>query len=247
MIVLVLLAHVLATHVLPAKKLLTREILFCVLAWVLMGLWNPSAALILAIAHALIEVARWVANAFRATADGSSGAARYGLCVFVIAEAVHGGCLYGLLSVMEGSWLFRTSSMPWWAGDGGRMGPTLTTISIGVLGYLVLIWMGSSIIRLGIAPFEQQVMANREETGRGLGLRDAGRVIGWLESSVIYVLVLSGNTAGVGFLIAAKSIFRFGELKDSQNRKEAEYFLIGTLMSFAWSLAVASVVTWAVG
>ena len=85
MIVLVLLAHVLATHVLPAKKLLTREILFCVLAWVLMGLWNPSAALILAIAHALIEVARWVANAFRATADGSSGAARYGLCVFVIA------------------------------------------------------------------------------------------------------------------------------------------------------------------
>jgi len=39
--------------------------------------------------------------------------------------------------------------------------------------------------------------------------------------------------------LPAKSIFRFGELKDSQNRMEAEYIIIGTLLSFAWGVAAA--------
>jgi hypothetical protein len=40
-------------------------------------------------------------------------------------------------------------------------------------------------------------------------------------------------------LIAAKSIFRFGELKDSENRKEAEYILIGTFASFLFALVIS--------
>jgi hypothetical protein len=41
----------------------------------------------------------------------------------------------------------------------------------------------------------------------------------------------------IGFLIAAKSILRFGELRD--HRKEAEYVIIGTMWSFACGLVVA--------
>lgn len=36
----------------------------------------------------------------------------------------------------------------------------------------------------------------------------------------------------VGFLLAAKSVFRFGDLRDDQDRKRTEYVLIGTLLSF---------------
>ena len=36
----------------------------------------------------------------------------------------------------------------------------------------------------------------------------------------------------VGFLITAKSVFRFGDLKESKHRKLTEYILIGTLISF---------------
>jgi len=39
-----------------------------------------------------------------------------------------------------------------------------------------------------------------------------------------------------------KSLFRFGEIKDPANRKEAEYILIGTLLSFGFALAVGMVV-----
>ena len=74
---------------------------------------------------------------------------------------------------------------------------------------------------------------------RHLGLAEGGRVIGFLERSLILVFVLAGQPAGIGFLVAAKSIFRFGELTDSTRRRQAEYIIIGTLMSFLFGTAAA--------
>ncbi|WP_319477354.1 hypothetical protein [Marispirochaeta aestuarii] len=55
-----------------------------------------------------------------------------------------------------------------------------------------------------------------------------GRVIGYLERAIILVLMLSGNIAAIGFVLAAKGITRFRQLDD---RDFAEYVLIGTLLS----------------
>jgi len=74
---------------------------------------------------------------------------------------------------------------------------------------------------------------------RHFGLAEGGRVIGYLERSLILVFVLAGQPAGIGFLLAAKSIFRFGELTDSTRRRQAEYIIIGTLMSFLFGTAAA--------
>ncbi|TWT95881.1 hypothetical protein Pla108_29580 [Botrimarina colliarenosi] len=76
------------------------------------------------------------------------------------------------------------------------------------------------------------------------GFADGGKVIGRLERLLIYLFVLSNALGAVGFLIAAKSIFRFGELSDQKNRLEAEYITIGTLLSFAVGLAIAMGVRW---
>lgn len=67
-------------------------------------------------------------------------------------------------------------------------------------------------------------------------LPGAGRVIGLLERGLIFALILLGQPAGVGLLIAAKSILRFGALKD--DRALSEYVIIGTLASFAWAILV---------
>ena len=48
-----------------------------------------------------------------------------------------------------------------------------------------------------------------------------------------------GQPTGVGFLITAKSILRFGDVKESTQRKLTEYIIIGTFMSFGWGLAIA--------
>lgn len=69
-------------------------------------------------------------------------------------------------------------------------------------------------------------------------LENAGRYIGILERLFVFVFVVSNNWEGIGFLIAAKSIFRFGDLKESSDLKLTEYILIGTLLSFGIAFGI---------
>ena len=57
----------------------------------------------------------------------------------------------------------------------------------------------------------------------------AGKLIGTIERWLILAFILLGRYEVIGFLIAAKSIIRFG----NDNRNETEYFLAGTLLSIA--------------
>lgn len=63
-------------------------------------------------------------------------------------------------------------------------------------------------------------------------LENAGTYIGILERLFIFLFILIGQFSAIGFLLAAKSIFRFGDLTKSKDRKLTEYVLIGTLLSF---------------
>lgn len=55
----------------------------------------------------------------------------------------------------------------------------------------------------------------------------------------VMLLVLAGQITAVGFLVTAKSILRFGEIKDARQRRLAEYIIIGTFLSFGWALLVS--------
>lgn len=63
-------------------------------------------------------------------------------------------------------------------------------------------------------------------------LKDAGKYIGILERVLVFIFIIVDHWEAVGFLIAAKSVFRFGDLKESKDRQLTEYVLIGTLISF---------------
>lgn len=63
-------------------------------------------------------------------------------------------------------------------------------------------------------------------------LTHAGKWIGILERLFVFTFVVTENWEAIGFLLAAKSVFRFGDLKESKDRKLTEYILIGTLLSF---------------
>lgn len=69
-------------------------------------------------------------------------------------------------------------------------------------------------------------------------LPNAGKSIGYLERILILTFILTGNIEGVGFLLAAKSIFRFGELNKAKEIKITEYVLIGTLASFTVAILI---------
>src|SRR5690606_3366 len=70
-------------------------------------------------------------------------------------------------------------------------------------------------------------------------LQDAGQYIGYLERLLVFAFIITHHWEAVGFLITAKSVFRFGDLKASKERKLTEYVLIGTLTSFGSAICIA--------
>jgi protein-S-isoprenylcysteine O-methyltransferase Ste14 len=96
---------------------------------------------------------------------------------------------------------------------------------------LIILIPVSSIIMLTIMSKWQL-----NETPKEDGLRKAGAYIGVLERLFIFLFVVLGQWAGIGFLITAKSVFRFGDLSRAKDRKLTEYILIGSLFSFLLAL-----------
>ena len=58
---------------------------------------------------------------------------------------------------------------------------------------------------------------------------------------LILTFMLVGCMEGIGFLLAAKSVFRFGELTKAKEVKITEYVLIGTLSSFTIAILIGAV------
>lgn len=83
----------------------------------------------------------------------------------------------------------------------------------------------------------QFLMAQFDLSELPKGLANGGKLIGRLERGIIYVFVMVGEPAGIGFLIAAKSVLRFDTTREDQ--RASEYVIIGTLASFGWAMAVA--------
>jgi hypothetical protein len=59
---------------------------------------------------------------------------------------------------------------------------------------------------------------------------------------MILTFVLVGSFEGVGFLLAAKSVFRFGELNKAKEIRTTEYVLIGTFSSFTIAILTGIVI-----
>ena len=128
-------------------------------------------------------------------------------------------------AVQEGAW-------PGFLGE-GRFPVYLAGLSL-LTGVVLTIPAGGILIGKATQPFLQ-------EMGEGAfpGLERGGRYIGYLERALVLLLVLMNQPAGIGFLIATKSILRFGEIKEASHRKLAEYIIIGTFLSFGWALLIA--------
>lgn len=100
--------------------------------------------------------------------------------------------------------------------------------------YLVLLKPSSILLSLFIGKWTP---TNNERNS----LPNAGKWIGYLERTLILTFMLVGCMEGIGFLLAAKSIFRFGELTKAREVKITEYVMIGTLSSFAIAIIVGAV------
>lgn len=111
-----------------------------------------------------------------------------------------------------------------------------------ILTALILLTNPTSIIIKNIISIWTPENKNKDKS-----LQNAGNYIGILERLFIFSFILTGHFEAIGFLLAAKSIFRFGDLKEAKDRKLTEYVLIGTLLSFGIALLIGLLVQIALG
>lgn len=119
----------------------------------------------------------------------------------------------------------------------GRPDPTPWLASSTLLLYVTAVYFITQPTSIAIAQL-MKPWASSIPQDHAPSLENAGRYIGMLERLFVFGFIVAGHWQGVGFLLAAKSIFRFGDLRQAGDRQLTEYVLIGTLLSFgAASLA----------
>ncbi len=126
-------------------------------------------------------------------------------------------------------WLFHTSQ--WNLTEYFIRIMFSTKNSVILLSYLIVIWPSSVIINQATRKWYDEFKNDSSK-----GLQNAGKWIGRLERILVLTFILIDEVGAIGFLIATKSIFRFGDLKNKQDRKRTEYILIGTFLSFTLTI-----------
>lgn len=102
-----------------------------------------------------------------------------------------------------------------------------------LLGIISVIWPFGIIVEKFTSKWRKKLaMAGKT------GLPDAGKWIGKMERLLVLGFVILGQYQAIGFLIAAKSIFRFNGITENKDRMEAEYIMIGTFLSFALAIVM---------
>ncbi len=106
-----------------------------------------------------------------------------------------------------------------------------------------MVWLTipcSIVIRTIISSWSSQIQFRSTDI-ETKSLQNAGKIIGILERLLVFIFIMVNHWEAVGFLITAKSVFRFSDLKLAQDRKLTEYILIGTLLSFGMAIVTAIV------
>ena len=83
--------------------------------------------------------------------------------------------------------------------------------------------------------------ARSREIDASGSLANASARIGLIERFLILTFVLIDQFLAIGFLLVAKSIFRYGDLQANRQRNFTEYVLLGTLISFTLSISLGLV------
>lgn len=115
-----------------------------------------------------------------------------------------------------------------------------------VSGVVLIAPAGGIMIGKLLEPISQK-LEGKGAAAPAEGLKDGGKYIGWLERLLTLLLVVINQPGGIGFVIAAKSVLRFGEISDSSQRKMSEYIIIGTFLSFGWALLVSVILKAGIG
>lgn len=205
------------------KVLLIRSLVMSVTFGVLLGSFRPMVLFITFVANLLIHQTAVLPNDPVAL-----------VTLRPVRQISHLVVLFALSSVFT-----KAVSNGWWAHVLPNELEVYRYATLSLLCGLILnITVGATVIGRLMEPFTAQTKTALESEPEKLqkGLENGGQFIGYSERALVMMLVLLSQWEGIGFLLAAKSIIRFGEQKD---RMFSEYVLIGTFLSFGWAMLIS--------
>jgi len=190
-----------------------HSLLAGVLAYLFVGSWNAYEILYVT-AVSHYFIDLWKLNQKENNQRGS----------FFIDQALHLLVIAGFVLLYHHDYILQKTSM---------------LVEGEVLAYYMLsIFFLTAPTGIFIAQFFKKWESDIDTTN---GLDSAGKWIGYCERLLIFFLVLQSQFTAIGFLIAAKSILRLGS--QSSDRKQSEYVLLGTLISFTIAIITGVIVT----
>lgn len=206
-------AHILADYVLQTKAMVARKREFPMLLL--------HTGIVIATAYAAIgRVDTWIPLAVGG--------------VHFVVDVIKSRLAPSLISYLvdQAAHISTVAAAAWFAPmlfDGGIWPAEAATIMLILGGALFATRAGGFAVALLMERFPTDHLPESLPAG--------GFWIGNLERAIIYLFILVGEPAGIGFLIAAKSILRFDTIRNDS--RTAEYVIIGTLGSFGWAMAMA--------
>lgn len=133
----------------------------------------------------------------------------------------------GHILILIGCWM-TTTRVVW--SEAISLWATSPQVLRPLCGYGGVVFLFPKIIALATQQWRASLDEGREPLIR------AGRWIGIIERTLVLTFVLIDSFAAIGFLLAAKSVLRFGDLREARDKGQTEYVLIGTLLSFGLTI-----------
>lgn len=220
-----LLAHFLGDFVLQTKKMVQNKskpkyfIGHILIHMVLLSLFLINnnmwwAIICVVVAHALIDYIK-----IKASSKVNAS------LLFVIDQIVHLlviALVLCVFSTLQISFTFLENSVFW----------------VSIIALVLTTQVTAVFIRILLSPYQHQKNNTSNDAPNNAFKFAAGKYIGMLERLFILGFVIGNFWEGIGFLLAAKSIFRFGDLNNAKERHLTEYVLIGTLLSFGCAILI---------
>ena len=202
--VTLLLAHLLGDFVFQSDWLVKKKekivwlfihsLIHGILVYLFLSSWdNWIPPVVITLSHFLIDLIKKLTK-------------KDSLIAFIVDQLMH----LLVIVLLIAFYLIPNAILPPWVT---HLPPYTITVIIHLIAVILLLPVGGILIGYFVYPFQEQ-LHKRFRPGSLIpieGLKDGGKFIGFLERALIFVFILSGEFAGVGFLVAAKSIFRFGE------------------------------------
>lgn len=201
-----------------SSKLICHVLLHTLLSALVLLMWEYSfnwhewhTALLGA---AVIGISHWVI-------DVAKSYSKQNVLPFLLDQLAHWLIIFAVcLSVSD-----KFSVLTWLAAQLGNY-----QIWVIILAYCMVLTPCSVLIRLLLERWKLDNVP--------LSLPNAGHVIGLLERTLMLTFILLNELGAVGFILAAKSVFRFGDLTNNNEKRLTEYVMLGTLVSVMLTFAI---------